>query len=207
MPGKRYFEFRAGTSAKFWEIDIDGTTVLTRYGKIGSAGQITTKEEGSPEDARKLFDRLVRKKLGKRYVEKVNADSAPAALAHVDGIVGADLPRASSPEIITLSSSLGLVIELHPDASAKFDEVFAEMMAWYSDSGRANAARVFAFSHSEDAPDQEVSQAKMDDDFRGVLEHWLKKPLPTLDGEELSGYVANCFMIDASHSETPDDLP
>ena len=31
---KRYFEFVEGTSSKFWEVWIDGNSVLTRYGKI-----------------------------------------------------------------------------------------------------------------------------------------------------------------------------
>ena len=38
------YEFSEGSSNKFWEISVDGTTVRTRYGKIGASGQLTIKE-------------------------------------------------------------------------------------------------------------------------------------------------------------------
>ncbi len=33
------YEYASGTSNKFWEITRDGSTVTTRYGRIGAAGQ------------------------------------------------------------------------------------------------------------------------------------------------------------------------
>ncbi|MGC4114615.1 MAG: WGR domain-containing protein [Myxococcales bacterium] len=78
---KRYFEFVEGTSSKFWEIWREGQNVYTRYGKIGAAGQVTLKDEGSEEKAQKLYDKLVREKTGKGYVEKTPAGGAPAAAA------------------------------------------------------------------------------------------------------------------------------
>jgi uncharacterized protein (TIGR02996 family) len=79
---KRYFEFSEGTSNKFWEVWVEGTKVLTRYGKIGAAGQTTVKDEGSPDGAQKLHDKLVREKTGKGYQEKGGAPAAaPAAAA------------------------------------------------------------------------------------------------------------------------------
>ncbi len=71
--GARYFEFVEGSSSKFWEIRIDGTQVLTRYGKIGAAGATTMKDEGSDAKAQKLYDKLVKEKTGKGYVEKGSA--------------------------------------------------------------------------------------------------------------------------------------
>src|SRR4051794_735860 len=67
---KRYFEFVEGTSSKFWEVWSDGSTVYTRYGKIGSDGQTTMKDQGSAEGAKKLHDKLVKEKTGKGYEEK-----------------------------------------------------------------------------------------------------------------------------------------
>ena len=40
---KQYFEFKEGTSSKFWEISLEGTNLTTRYGKIGTDGQSTEK--------------------------------------------------------------------------------------------------------------------------------------------------------------------
>lgn len=81
--GKRYFEFSEGSSNKFWEVWMTGTTVYTRYGKIGASGQTTVKDEGSADKAQKLYDSLVREKTKKGYQEKGGgngaAASAPAA--------------------------------------------------------------------------------------------------------------------------------
>jgi len=69
---RRYFEFVEGTSSKFWEVWIEKNEVRTRYGKIGSAGQTTVKDEGSTAAAQKLHDKLVKEKTGKGYGEKAS---------------------------------------------------------------------------------------------------------------------------------------
>ena len=62
-----YFEFRSG-SRKFWRIVRNGSKLTTHYGKIGTLGQMTTKDYGSKVD--KKFDSLIKSKKGKGYVEK-----------------------------------------------------------------------------------------------------------------------------------------
>lgn len=66
----RYFEFVEGTSNKFWEIRLDGTSVRTKYGKIGTGGQQTLKDFDSVEKANKEYDKLVNEKTKKGYEEK-----------------------------------------------------------------------------------------------------------------------------------------
>jgi uncharacterized protein (TIGR02996 family) len=78
VSAKRYFEFIEGTSSKFWEIWRDGSQVYTRYGKIGANGQVTVKDEGDDGKAEKLYDKLVREKTGKGYVEKAAAGGVAA---------------------------------------------------------------------------------------------------------------------------------
>ncbi|HET7503617.1 MAG TPA: WGR domain-containing protein [Kofleriaceae bacterium] len=75
-PGARYFELVEGTSSKFWEIRIDDTSVITRYGKIGTAGQTTEKELDSKVDAFKEHDKLIAEKVKKGYVEQGAAGAA-----------------------------------------------------------------------------------------------------------------------------------
>lgn len=91
---KRYFEFSEGTSNKFWEVWVDGNAVLTRYGKIGAGGQTTVKDEGSPEGAQKLHDKLVREKTGKGYAEKSGGGGAAPALAAKPAAAPAPAPAA-----------------------------------------------------------------------------------------------------------------
>ena len=78
---KRYFEFTGadadrGTSnsAKFWEIDVSGSTVTVRFGKIGAAGQTTVKEFDSADAAIAHAEKLIGDKTKKGYVESTAAD-------------------------------------------------------------------------------------------------------------------------------------
>jgi DNA ligase 1 len=66
----RYFEFTDGSSAKFWEVKVDGASFTTRYGKIGTEGQMTQKDFDSPAKAQAEADKLVAEKTKKGYVEK-----------------------------------------------------------------------------------------------------------------------------------------
>lgn len=73
---KRYFEFigkdaKTGVeSSKFWEIWVEGTTLRTRYGKIGAEGQTTLKSFGSIADAEAAQAKAITEKTKKGYVEK-----------------------------------------------------------------------------------------------------------------------------------------
>jgi uncharacterized protein (TIGR02996 family) len=101
-PGARYFEFNEGTSNKFWEVSLDGNSVRTRYGKIGTPGQQTIKDFSSKPDAQKELDKLVAEKTKKGYAETAagggaaKAESAPRTSARSDGQATAD---ARNPEL------------------------------------------------------------------------------------------------------------
>lgn len=79
----REFEYADGKSFKFWKIEVQGTDVVTQYGRIGTTGQETRKSFGSPADAQKEHDKLVSEKTRKGYAEK-SAAPAPAADAKSD---------------------------------------------------------------------------------------------------------------------------
>jgi predicted DNA-binding WGR domain protein len=69
-PPKRYFEFSAGSSHKFWEISVDGQQHTVRFGRISSAGQSRTKTFADAVAAHRDAVRLVNEKLAKGYVER-----------------------------------------------------------------------------------------------------------------------------------------
>ena len=75
---KRYFEFVDTKSSKFWEVWIEGTTMFTRFGKIGATGQTTVKEFPSVDGAQAALDKSVSEKLKKGYTEDAELSSAPA---------------------------------------------------------------------------------------------------------------------------------
>lgn len=72
------FEYVEGTSAKFWEIEVDGSSVTTRWGRLGTAGQEKTKAFASPAKAQAEYDGLIREKMGKGYKQAGEAASAPS---------------------------------------------------------------------------------------------------------------------------------
>ena len=65
----RRFEFVGGSSAKFWELDVQGKKITVRYGRLGANGQIQTKSFESTEAAQRHADKLAREKMAKGYVE------------------------------------------------------------------------------------------------------------------------------------------
>lgn len=68
--GARYFEFIDAKSSKFWEIKLEGSSFTTRYGKIGTDGQISMKEYDSEAKSRAEYEKLIAEKTKKGYAEK-----------------------------------------------------------------------------------------------------------------------------------------
>lgn len=64
---KQYFEFEDDKSSKFWEVEHTGTSVTTRYGKIGADGTSSTKEYPTEEKAEAEAQKLIKSKLAKGY--------------------------------------------------------------------------------------------------------------------------------------------
>ena len=99
-------------------------------------------------------------------------------------------PRTSSREQHEFFSALGLSVELHPEASAVFPDVVSQLIAWYSDPGRAAEAKVFALTGRQPPP-------------REVLTRWLGRPLPVdAEGDALISYAADALLIAGEHGSS-----
>ncbi|RKH56997.1 WGR domain-containing protein [Corallococcus aberystwythensis] len=61
------YEFTEGSSSKFWEITLEGTTLTKRWGRIGTDGQEKVEEFDSKAEAKKAYDAQVREKERKGY--------------------------------------------------------------------------------------------------------------------------------------------
>ena len=71
---KRY-EYKDAKSHKFWEVSVSGKKVTIRYGKIGTDGQTSVKELGTPAEAKAHAEKQAAGKVKKGYKEaKVKAD-------------------------------------------------------------------------------------------------------------------------------------
>lgn len=65
----RRFEFKEGSSNKFWEVSVSANTLTVRFGGIGTEGQEKSKTFASAALAEKEQDKLVAEKQGKGYKE------------------------------------------------------------------------------------------------------------------------------------------
>lgn len=82
MPGSRRFEYEEDDSSKFWEVVVQDTMCIVRFGKIGAAGQKKPKKLASPEAAVKEMEKLIKEKTGKGYSEvKLRGIAPPKAVA------------------------------------------------------------------------------------------------------------------------------
>jgi predicted DNA-binding WGR domain protein len=70
---KRRFEFVSGSSAKFWEVAVNGCCVAISFGRIGTAGQQQSKEFPDAPAAQRHADKQIAEKLKKGYVESLPA--------------------------------------------------------------------------------------------------------------------------------------
>jgi predicted DNA-binding WGR domain protein len=80
------YTFSEGTSNKFWQIDLNGSSFTTTFGRIGANGQSSTK--AFPSDAKALaeYNKLIAEKTKKGY--QLDGSGVP---------VGTPTPRAAKP--------------------------------------------------------------------------------------------------------------
>ena len=76
---KQRYEFVAGSSSKFWEVSVSGSTLTVTFGRIGTDGRTTTKDLGSPAVAKKEAEKLIAQKTTKGY-QLVSGGTTKAAL-------------------------------------------------------------------------------------------------------------------------------
>lgn len=64
-----YVVATSSTGGKFWEIEVEGCDVRTRYGKVGQTKKWSTKTYSSAEEALKQGTSALRKKMNKGYAK------------------------------------------------------------------------------------------------------------------------------------------
>lgn len=70
------FEYKEGTSNKFWEIFRNGTKeYTTRWGRIGTEGQSTTKTWSDESENTKEYNKIIKEKKDKGYTGVPNKEA------------------------------------------------------------------------------------------------------------------------------------
>ena len=119
------YEFSEGTSNKFWEIKLNGSSFTTTYGKIGTPGQTTLKQWKDAAEAKREHDKLVAEKTKKGYElvadgggDTKDEDDAPPPPKAVTKPVAAQ-PAAAKPA----SAGGARYFEFSEGTSNKFWEI------------------------------------------------------------------------------------
>ena len=93
----RRFEYRVGSSNKFWEISPSKSTYAVRYGRIGTDGQSSEKAFASNSEAKRAYEKIVAEKVKSGYVE-VMATTKGAKPAASDKKTSAKTAAASGED-------------------------------------------------------------------------------------------------------------
>ncbi|RKG97755.1 WGR domain-containing protein [Corallococcus carmarthensis] len=88
------YEFTEGSSSKFWEITLEGTTLTKRWGRIGTDGQEKVEEFDSKAEAKKAYEAQVREKERKGYTLAEGSESGDGGEATAESAVNPDLEAA-----------------------------------------------------------------------------------------------------------------
>ncbi|MGW2396058.1 DUF4132 domain-containing protein [Kitasatospora sp. NPDC001664] len=96
----RRWEFVGDGSAKFWEAAVEGSSVVVRYGRIGTAGREQVKELASADAAEAHLAKLMGEKTRKGYTAADGAPAAPAPTAAVAPTPAADTEAEAMTETV-----------------------------------------------------------------------------------------------------------
>jgi uncharacterized protein (TIGR02996 family) len=117
--GKARYEFSEGSSNKFWEIELSGTSFTTSHGRIGTPGATLVKDWDDEDTAKKEYDKLVAQKVKKGY-ELVSGKPEKATPAgKVARAKKADVPVVEAATAGAYNAALAKQIDADPsDAGA-----------------------------------------------------------------------------------------
>lgn len=112
----RRFEYIQGNQAKFWEVSRRGASLTVASGRIGGSAKTRTKQLADYMAAEQEFDRLIRDKLRRGYVEVEEAsvpESPPPdrklVLRSLDGEVELTLKPAATRYLLWRMVEIGLM--------------------------------------------------------------------------------------------------
>lgn len=77
---KKYFINQNADSNKFWNIELNQSNIIIRFGKIGTEGRELIKEFSSIEFCNFEFEKLIKDKLNKGYTEIEKNEKIPEKL-------------------------------------------------------------------------------------------------------------------------------
>lgn len=127
---KRELIYMDAKSSKFWNIEVSGCQHTVTYGRIGSAGQSSTKTFPKDEAALKDAEKLIKEKLGKGYVDAQASDQDASGSDLIPLVAFSSINRRE--EIFSNAGTFigRRVVDYDPDKPAKNDVVYRFRGNW-----------------------------------------------------------------------------
>ena len=161
------YEYSEGSSNKFWEISLEGTSFTTRFGRIGTDGQTSTKTFKSDEQAKREHDKIVAEKVKKGYVPVGGGGAGAAPPATTKRGKG-----ASNPE-------LEAAILADPDSVDGY-LVYGD---WLSEQGDPRGELIAVQARLAESPDDATLKQKESELLAAHQDDWIGEFLGNLQGE------------------------
>ncbi|NJL20355.1 MAG: DUF4132 domain-containing protein [Leptolyngbyaceae cyanobacterium SM1_3_5] len=98
----RSFHYGDSKSDKFWMITLENNQHTVQYGRTGTQGQQQTKEFPTVEKARQSYEKLIREKMAKGYVEEQTQSQAIAQRSRNGIAATSSSETAISPPAVTV---------------------------------------------------------------------------------------------------------
>lgn len=196
----RRFEFKQGSSYKFWEIAVEGKAYSVRYGKVGTDGQTQTKAFASPEKAAAEADKKIREKVSKGYrevavVAQTLTVDAPAGEDRADqfAVRADELQAAGDPWGQRIALSIAL--DKAPTKSAERKKLLKEL----SLLEQAHAAHFFGGTlHELMQQDEFEKVARLTWEYGYIVRARIGKPDYDSDGPDAAAVIAAVMKSPAS---------
>ncbi len=147
---KRELIYMDAKSSKFWTIEVSGCQHTVSYGRIGSAGQSSTKTFPKEEAALKDAEKLVKEKLGKGYVDAQASDQAASDAGLIPMVAFSNINRRE--EIFSNAGTFigRRVVDYDPEKPVKNDVVYRFRSSWDDNNLIAHLERYLALPGSID---------------------------------------------------------
>ena len=105
---RRRFQFVAGTSSKFWEVEVEHGELVVCFGRIGTSGQTQRKKLGP--DALAQVEKLVAEKVRKGYVEVAPLGIVADEVATASDRTREEREASSATTPATATTSVGAAV-------------------------------------------------------------------------------------------------
>lgn len=207
---RRRFVMQEGSSNKFWEIWTDGSSMVTRHGRAGTAGRETAKAFASAEKAEDAAIATIRAKVKKGYREEAASDAVAPGPGVSPGSAGAREPgalverlaaalerrrpgfAASLPPPATEEAIAGLEKELGLPLPASLQAV----LAWHDGTGDESLFDDLSLSSVRDIARSKKAFDALNPTSEAPGQWWNEKWIPIFDDRSYDTWVidwAGCF--------------